>query len=392
MNTVYFDCFNGAGGDMIVAALLDAGADETAVRSAVAALGLAGFTLSVDRVRRQGFAARRFRVDLDGTTSQPHRHLADVIGILDASRLADAVKAQAVEVFTRLARAEAAVHGVGIEAVHFHEVGAVDAIVDVVGAVAALASLRADRVLCSPVPLGSGTVDCDHGVMPVPAPATAELLRGVPTAASTETGELITPTAAAILTTMAGRFGSLPAMTLRSVGYGAGSREGGRVLNLLRVLVGESAAEGESDVVTVLETNLDDATPEIIGHCLHRLLAAGALDAYAVPIHMKKWRPATLLAVLCPPDRADALQTILFSETTTFGIRRQEVTRVKLVRRHAVVETPYGRLRIKIGERDAVRTASPEYEDCRAAAEAHGAALRDVIAAAEAAWARQQSQ
>ena len=385
MTVVYFDCFNGAGGDMIVAALIDAGADADALRKGLASLGVGGYSLSIEKVNKQGFAATRFHVELD-KQKQPHRHLGDITTILDAAPLSATVRQKSRQVFQRLATAEAAVHGTTIDKVHFHEVGAVDAIVDVVGAVLALELLGIDEVRCSPIPVGSGTVECDHGTLPVPAPATVELLEGVPIAASEEVGELTTPTAAAVLTTLARGFGPLPDMTLRSGGYGAGSREGRTRPNLLRVLIGDAADQGDVDQITVLETNLDDVSPEVVGHCIERLLREGARDAYAVPIQMKKSRPGVLLTVLCGGDQVSAMERILFAETTTFGIRRQTAQRTKLRRRHETVTTPFGDLRIKVGERAGLVTASPEYEDCKAAAETHRVPLREVIAAANAAW------
>ena len=385
MAMVYFDCFSGAGGDMIVAALIDAGVDADALRRGLASLGVGGYSLSIEKVNKQGFAATRFHVELD-KRKQPHRHLGDITTILDAAPLSDAVREKSGQVFQRLATAEAAVHGTTIDEVHFHEVGAVDAIVDVVGAMLALELLGIDEVCCSPIPVGSGTIECDHGTLPVPAPATVELLKGVPIAASEEVGELTTPTAAAVLTTLAGGFGPLPEMTLRSGGYGAGSREGRTCPNLLRVLIGDAADRGEVDQITVLETNLDDVSPELVGHCIERLLNEGARDAFAVPIQMKKSRPGVLLTVLCGGDQVSAMERILFAETTTFGIRRQTARRTKLRRRHETVTTPFGELRIKVGERAGLVTASPEYEDCQAAAETHRVPVREVIAAANAAW------
>jgi uncharacterized protein (TIGR00299 family) protein len=387
MNIAYFDCFSGAGGDMIVASLIDAGADADALRRDLASLGVGGYSLSIESVNKQGFAATRFHVELDPEEKQPHRHLKDIVGILEASKLTDRVKQNATRVFERLAEAEARVHGTTIDRVHFHEVGAVDAIIDVVGAVQALELLGVEEVVCSPVPTGSGTVKCDHGVMPVPAPATAELLKGVPLAESDEVGELVTPTAAALLTTLAHKFGPIPAMMVSSIGYGAGTREGVRVPNLLRVLTGRPTDAGETDRITVLETNLDDASPELIGHCMERLLNEGALDVFAVPIHMKKSRTGVVLTVLCGPGRVAVMERILFAETTTFGIRRYQVDRTKMVRRHETVATPFGDIRMKIGLRNGITTVSPEYEDCKAAAHEHGVALRDVIAAANQAWA-----
>lgn len=386
MNVGYFDCFSGAGGDMIVASLIDAGADADALREGLSSLGVGGYSLSIEKVSKQGFAATRFHVELD-KEPQPHRRLKDIKQIIDASALPVTVKQRSVRVFGRLAEAEAAVHGTTVDEVHFHEVGAVDAIVDVVGAVLALDLLGVEQVTCSPIPVGSGTVTCAHGTMPVPAPATAELLKGVPIAACDEVGELTTPTAAAVITTLASTFGPLPGMRITAVGYGAGSREGRTRPNLLRVIVGEAVEEGDVDLITVLETSIDDATPEVIGHCVERLLNEGALDAYAVPIQMKKSRPGVLLTVLCTPNRVRAMEQVLFAETTTFGVRRHDVERRKLPRRHETVTTPFGKVRMKVGERDGVMTASPEYDDCRAAAEKHRVALRDVMAAANQAWA-----
>ncbi|MHC4695722.1 MAG: nickel pincer cofactor biosynthesis protein LarC [Planctomycetota bacterium] len=387
MKIAYFDCFCGAGGDMIVASLLDAGADADALREGLTSLDVEGYALSIEKVNKQGFAATRFSVDLEDRTEQPHRCLEDIVRIIKASALTASVKDKAIHVFERLARAEAAVHGTTIDQIHFHEVGAVDAIVDIVGAILALELLDVQRVLCSPVPVGSGTVNCAHGTLPLPAPATAELLKGVPVAACDEAGELTTPTAAALLTTLADEFGAIPSMTIRAVGYGAGTREGKARPNVLRVMIGQAVGEGETDQITVLETNIDDASPEIVGYCLERVLEAGALDACAVPIHMKKSRSGVLLTVLCKHDQVDAIERILFAETTTFGVRRYTVQRSKMLRRHETVATPFGEIRVKIGERGGVVTAGPEYEDCRAAARQHGVALRDVVAAANQAWA-----
>jgi uncharacterized protein (TIGR00299 family) protein len=390
MKIAYFDCLSGAGGDMIVASLIDAGADADALRDKLAALNVGGYSLSVERVNKQGFAAMRYHVELDEPSQQPHRHLKDIIEILDRSAVPMKVKQRATRIFERLAEAEANVHGTTVEKIHFHEVGAVDAIVDVVGAVLALDLLGVERMVCSPIPVGSGTVTCDHGVMPVPAPATAELLRGVPLSACDEPGELTTPTAAAVLTTLATGFGPLPSMTVTAIGYGAGTRDGQRVPNVLRVMIGETTDDPDTDAITVLETNLDDATPELVAHCMERLLSQGALDVYAVPIHMKKSRVGVMLTVLCSHDQAAAMEAILFAETTTFGVRRQSVTRTIMRRRHETVTTPFGDLRVKIGERGGVVTVSPEYEDCKAAARKHKTALREVIAAANAAWAAKQ--
>jgi hypothetical protein len=386
MKTAYFDCFNGAGGDMIVASLIDAGADADAIRRGLDSLQLTGYSLSISRVQKQGFAATRFHVELSPSEKQPHRHLKDVVQIINRGDLSSRVRELAVSIFTRLAEAEAAVHGTSAETVHFHEVGAVDAILDIVGAALAIETLGVERTICSAIPTGSGTVVCQHGTLPVPAPATVQLLRGVPVVPGQSEGELTTPTAAAVLTTLAEQFGPLPPMRLASVGYGAGSREGTTCPNLLRVLVGEAVVSDDGNEITVLETNLDDASPQVIGHCLERLLAEGALDAYAVPIQMKKWRPGVVLTVLCDPVRIREMERILFAETTTLGIRRHQARRTVMDRRFETVETPFGAIGIKIGELDGASTATPEYEDCKRAAQEHGVALRQVQLAAQQCW------
>lgn len=384
----FFDCFSGAGGDMIVASLLDAGANATALREGLTGLGVGGYSLSIERINKQGIAATRFHVAVEGAAEQPHRHLKKVAEIIDAAKLPDRVRDRAKRIFTRLAEAEAKVHGTTIERVHFHEVGAVDAIIDVVGAALALELLGIEHIACSPIPVGSGTINCSHGVMPVPAPATAELLKGVPIAACDQVGELITPTAAAILATLANEFGAMPSLTTTAIGYGAGTRDGQGRPNVLRVFIGEEAAVDGADVdqVVLLETNLDDATPQTVAHCVERLFNAGVLDAWTQPIQMKKQRAGVMLSVLCSPGDAASIERIVFAETPTFGVRRRLVERAVLRRRHETVATPFGEIRIKIGERQGVTTATPEFEDCRSAALEHGVSLREVIAAADAAW------
>ena len=391
MKVAYFDCFSGAAGDMIVGSLIDAGAAVPELRKGLTSLGLDGYALFIDSVKEHGLAATRFRVDLSEPNDQPYRHLSDITRLLERAPLGESVRKNVHRIFARLAEAEAKVHGTSVDEVHFHEVGAVDAMLDVVGAVLALELLQIDRVLCSPLITGSGTVQCAHGVLPVPAPATVELLDGVPFSSSDEAGELLTPTGAAVLTTLADGFGPMPTMTLESVGYGAGAREGASRPNLLRVLIGRIDDNGDADEITVLETNLDDVSPEVVGRCVDRLLEEGALDVYTVPIHMKKSRTGVLLTVLCEHTLRGRMERILFAETTTFGIRRHSASRVRLRRRFETVSTPFGDVRIKVGERDGVVTASPEYEDCKALADRHGVALRDIMSAASAAWAAGRS-
>lgn len=386
MRIGYFDCFCGAAGDMILGALVGAGLSPDDLRTDLRKLPIKDFELDVREVNKQGFAA--VRVDVRATGKSEHRHLHHITRIIGESGLSPAVKTTASRIFVRLAEAEAKVHGTSIEKVHFHEVGAVDAIVDVVGAAAGIERLGIGRIFCSQIPTGSGTVRCAHGVMPVPAPATAELLKGVPIAACEETGELITPTGAAILTTLSESYGPLPPIRIEKIGCGAGSRDGQTRPNLLRLFIGESS-EGELavDEVIVLETNLDDATGEQIGHAIELLFAAGALDVFSIPIAMKKNRPGILLSVLAAPDRASNCEDVLLKHTSTFGIRRHTSTRHKLERRIETVGTRFGPIRVKIGVRsgEVVRVA-PEYEDCAAAATAHHVALGDVMFEARACW------
>lgn len=387
MTIAYFDCFSGAGGDMIVGALIDAGADVGALRQGLSSLGVDGYSLSIERIKKQGFAATRFDVRLDPSVKPAHRHFHHIRDILQRSTLNDRVRGQAIRVFERLAEAEAKVHGSTVEKVHFHEVGAIDAIVDVVGAMIALELLGVDRVECSPIPTGSGTVRCEHGVMPVPAPGTAELLKGVPIAACDEGGELTTPTAAAVLTTLCEKYGPMPAMTVRSIGYGAGSRDGKTRPNVLRVLIGDAAANVEADVVTMLETNIDDASPQVVAYCLEKVLAAGARDAFITPIVMKKGRCGVLLTVLCEPSMRSMMETIIFAETPTLGIRHRTMDRTVLGRREETVATEFGRVRMKIGAlTGGLCKATPEYEDCKSIALAKGVSLQQVMAAAQRAW------
>ncbi len=386
MNIAYFDCFNGAAGDMIVGALLDTGLDFALFSTALERLGLSNYRITAEKVKKQGIAATYFAVATD-TGTKPHRHLKHIVEIINTAQIAPPVREKAIRIFTRLAEAEAKVHATTIEKVHFHEVGAVDAIIDIIGACLALDMLKIEKVICSPIPVGSGTIRCDHGVMPVPAPATAELLSGVPIAASTETGELCTPTGAAILTTLAEEFGTLPAMTPTAIGYGAGTRDGQTRPNVLRVLIGaEATSSGDIEHVALLETNLDDVTPQVAAYCQEHLLAAGALDAWTQPIQMKKQRNAAMLSVLCRTSDVPAMESIIFRETPTLGIRRRAVERRVLARRIEPVNTRFGEIRLKIGEGCGGTTAMPEYEDCRAAAMKHGVALREVQEEATFAW------
>lgn len=392
MRCGYFDCFSGAAGDMILAAMIHAGLPADTLHDVVARLRLPEVAVQVGAVRRGGLAATHVKVVVGPAAQQQHRHLPDILTLIDAARLSPDVAQRASRVFTRLAEAEAAVHGVAVEKIHFHEVGAADAIVDIVGACAGVEALGLESITCSPLPTGSGTVQCEHGTLPVPAPATAELLRGVPLAACDEPGELTTPTAAALLTTLAASFGPMPPMQITSIGYGAGTRENRSRPNVLRLLIGNQASTSgdQEDRVVVLETQVDDTTGQTVAFAIARLLEAGALDAFALPIVMKKGRPGQLLTALCPREAVPALVAILFRETTTFGIRQSECLRHKLAREQVAVQTRFGPIRVKVGRRGGqVVQAAPEFDDCAAAARENRVPLRTVQDAALRVWTEQ---
>ena len=381
----YFDCFCGAAGDMIVGALLDAGASFDAVREGLDSLGVEGLTVAADKVVKKGISATQFRVIVEGD-DHPHRHLKHVVEIIERGNLPEPVRTGAIASFRRLAEAEAAVHGSTIEKVHFHEVGAHDAIADVVGAHLALHSLGIDSVQASALITGHGTVKCAHGIMPVPAPATARLLEGIPWSAGDVDKEMLTPTGAALLAEMASRFGPAPMMTGTAIGYGAGTRDLPDRPNVLRVLIGEAAAERGTDEVVVLETMLDDMNPEWLPPLLEGLLAQGALDAWLVPVTGKKGRPGHAVTVLCPVGEERTLADHLLTHSTTLGLRIRTEQRLTLGRRIESVSTPYGDIRVKValeGERALRRV--PEYEDCRLAAEKARVPVQSVYDAAIAA-------
>ncbi len=380
MRVAHFDCFSGISGDMTLGALIDAGVPAEPVIAGIASLGLP-VKVEAKKVRKGGFAATQ--VTVEAPDEHAHRHLHHVEKILGQGSLTERQRTLALKIFRRLAEAEAAAHGIAIEKVHFHEVGALDSIADIAGAAIALDLLGAGRVTSGPVPTGVGTVKCAHGIMPLPAPGTAELLRGVPLRPTTIQSELTTPTGAAILTTVVAEYVEAPAMTVERIGHGAGRRDLAEQPNLLRVFVGEASAAGlpgaESDQVWVLETNLDDVPAEVIGYCFDLLFAAGALDVWTTPIAMKKSRPGVLLSVIAPAAAVAAVEEVLFRETQTFGVRRHLAQRHKLKREPATVETPWGPVKGKLGWRDGhAAVFTPEYEDCARIARERGMALQDV--------------
>jgi uncharacterized protein (TIGR00299 family) protein len=366
---------------MILGALLHAGLDQAALLARLECLKLPGWTLEARPVLKNGLAATAVTVTAEETTA--HRTLADITALIDSSELSQIEKALATRIFGRLAEAEARVHGCAVSEVHFHEVGAVDAIVDVVGAACGLGLLGIEAVHVSPLPLGRGFTRAEHGRLPLPAPAVVELLRGVPVTGTDATGETVTPTGAAILVAAAAAFGPLPSMRLEHIGYGAGRRDAEHP-NVLRVLIGEAETAGTADTVLLLETNIDDMNPQLYEHLLGRLFAAGALDVWLTPVYMNKGRPGIVLGVLGRPQDEIALSEVIFRETTTLGLRRQLIERRSLPREIQTVETKFGAVRVKLAFVDGrVARAMPEYDDCRRLAESTGAPLRDILAEAE---------
>jgi uncharacterized protein (TIGR00299 family) protein len=445
MKTAYLDCIGGISGDMTLGALIHAGANVEQLREGLASLGLPDWELQVEPAMKSGIAGRKVEVVVGGVAAgaapllrtptrdqplptgghshehsghthshEPHTHshephghshqahshsqeggtstLAQVTTLIRGSALPASVKETAQRVYTRLAEAEAAVHGTTPDRVHFHEVGAVDSIVDVVGAVYALYLLGVERVVCSPLPNGHGFVRCAHGMMPIPPPATAELLKGCPIRPVDIQGELVTPTGAALASALAAEFGSLPEMTVEAVGYGAGTKDF-PFPNLLRVVIGESREQPrEATRVTLIEANIDDQSPQLYESVTAALFEAGALDVWLTPILMKKGRPAQTLSVLCEPEARERLSAVVFAETTTLGVRYSDWDRACLEREWISVDTEWGPVRVKVGRQGGeLRTAAPEYEDCRTRAAEASVPVKQVQAAAAAlAWQKLQ--
>ena len=375
-HTCYFDCFSGIAGDMAVGALADAGADQRAIQAAIISLEI-GADVSFEKVKRAGISATQFHVKWDEQKS--HRHLSGIVKIIERGALSDRARANALAVFRKLAEAEAAAHDVPIEKVHFHEVGAVDSISDIVGSCVALDQLGISEVYCSPVNTGSGTVTTEHGVLPVPAPATARLLTGAPVYAQGPTMELTTPTGAALATTLSRSFGPLPPMRVAGTGHGAGSRDFPGQPNVLRVILGETTPADEALTVSVIEANIDDLNPQVLAWSAERLFDSGALDVTIEPIIMKKGRPGTMLRVIAKPEDREMLAQQIFAETSTLGVRVYSVERRVRARTFTEVDTPYGKVRVKVSSEG---DFAPEFEDCRKLAISGGVPLKQVIAEA----------
>lgn len=394
MQVLYFDCFAGAAGDMILGALVDAGVPFEALQQALGSLAVGGCEVTADRVVKHGLTAIKFRVHEpaaagpgSGAEAHPHFHLSEIRDAIDRSALSVAGKARANRLFTRLAEAEAAIHGSTTERVHLHEVGALDSIVDIVGAVFALEYLAPDRIVVSPMNVGGGMVRSAHGVFPVPAPATLRLLGDAPVYSSGLPFELLTPTGALVLTDYATSFGPLPAMRVGRIGYGAGDRDLPDVPNVLRVVVGEMDDAAPAMRVTVLACEIDDMNPQIFGVLMDRLYARGALEVFYQPVQMKKNRPGTLMTIVCRPGDRRALTDLVFSETTTIGVRHQEMERECLDRELVSVATPWGEVRIKVARQAGrVLNAQPEFDDVARLAAAHDVPIKDVHAQALKAW------
>ena len=442
MRIVYLECFSGISGDMFLGALVDAGVPARLLEETVAALGV-GAKLEISRVVRSGISATKVDVWVDGEKDMPreeywarqdvaralspakarhdhehphghehshgnshhehteqsrakapaphehehvhpHRGLSEIRQIISAAAISESAKTTAIRTFEALGAAEAKIHSVPVESIHFHEVGAADAIVDIVCAAVGAEALGVDEIVCSRLNVGGGTVECAHGTFPVPAPATVELLKGVPVYSSGIEAELVTPTGAAIAKTLATRFGAFPEMKIEKSAYGAGSRDFPGHPNVLRLVIGEAlpslASKTKSETVSVLEANIDDLNPQVFGYVMDRLLEEGALDVFGMPVQMKKNRPGTLLTVLCKPEDAEKLAQLIFSETTTLGVRRREESRQTLARRWESVRIEWGEVRIKIASMNGtVTNYAPEYEDCRRIAAEHHVPLKTVM-------------
>ena len=381
MKLAYFDCFSGISGDMTLGALVDAGCDLELLRSGLQGLQVPGWTISSEKVWKNGMSATFIRVVTEDQTK--HRSLSAILEIFEKSQLSESVRKNAAAIFRKLGEAEASVHDVPLEKIHFHEVGAVDAIVDIVGACIGFDALGIQKFACSPLNVGGGTAKMAHGVLPVPAPATAKLLQGKPTYSNGVQKELVTPTGAAIVSTLCDSFGPQPQMTVSSIGYGAGSTDLEVQPNVVRIMIGEAdekVVPGFDEEIAVIEANLDDMNPQIYGYLLEKALAAGALDVYTTPVQMKKNRPGTLLTLLCKPQDTNSLMSLVFAETTTFGARTYRAQRRTLPRESVNVHTQFGDVRVKLSRVNGrILHVAPEFDDCRKLAVEKNIPLQQII-------------
>jgi uncharacterized protein (TIGR00299 family) protein len=381
MKTLYFDCFAGASGNMVLGALIAAGVDADALKSELTKLNLPDFELAVEKVDRSGISSTHVRVDIPDEKN--HRHLPEIERIINGSALSNAVKARSTAIFRRLAEAEASVHGIEAPKVHFHEVGAFDAIIDIVGSCIGFEMLGIEQFACSKIHVGSGFVDMAHGKFPVPPPAVAALLTAIPFYSTETEGELITPTGAAIISTVCDTYGAIPELQLEVTGYGAGTRTYEKFPNVLRLMIGWETAvskeKSQTETLAVLETNIDDLSPQILGHFMDRALAEGALDCWFTPIQMKKNRPATLVSLLCRMEDESRFLDLFYRETSTLGVRVQHVQRASLAREVSTVETEFGGIGVKTAYVGGdVVNRQPEFEDVKAAAAASGISVKQL--------------
>ncbi len=381
MKLAYFDCFSGISGDMTLGALVDAGCDLELLRSGLQGLQVPGWTISSEKVWKNGISATFIRVVTEDQTK--HRSLSAILEIFEKSQLSESVRKNAAAIFRKLGEAEASVHDVPLEKIHFHEVGAVDAIVDIVGACIGFDALGIQKFACSPLNVGGGTAKMAHGVLPVPAPATTKLLQGKPTYSNGVQRELVTPTGAAIVSTLCDSFGPQPQMTVSSIGYGAGSTDLEVQPNVVRIMIGEAdekVVPGFNEEISVIEANLDDMNPQIYGYLLEKALAAGALDVYTTPVQMKKNRPGTLLTLLCKPQDTNSLMSLVFAETTTIGARTYRAQRRTLPRESVNVHTQFGDVRVKLSRVNGqILHVAPEFDDCRKLAVEKNIPLQQII-------------
>lgn len=376
MSTIYFDCFSGISGDMILGSLIDLGLSVSYLKNELKKLNISGYEISVKKVKKNQIVGTDF--DVVVKERQHHRMLSDVYDLIENSQLNEKIKEMSKKIFQKLAEAESKIHNTKIDNVFFHEVGAIDSIIDIVGSAIGITKLQINNICCSCLPLGVGFVTCSHGMIPLPAPATVELLKGVPVYSTNIKHELVTPTGAAIITTLATHFGEMPLMKINKVGYGAGKTELEHP-NLLRVFIGELCNDYDFDITSTIETNIDDMNPEIYDYLIQRLMDNGALDVFLTGIQMKKNRPAVKLSVITSVENCDKIIDIIFNETTTLGIRIYNTRRIKLFVEKRTVKTEYGDISVKIGMiNDKIKTISPEYEECKQLAEKSNMPLKDI--------------
>jgi len=391
MKVAYFDCFSGISGNMILGALIDLGLDIEELRAELSNLPLQGYQLEARRVAKQGISAIYVDVVAHGDEAEKGRKLKDILNLIDQSEINEEVKGLSKQIFVRLGEAEAKIHNQDLTSVHFQEIGAIDTLIDILGSLIGLKLLGIERVSCSPLNVGKGLVRCSHGLLPIPAPITAELLKGLPVYATDVEGELTTPTGAAIITSIATHFGDMPSLRIQKVGYGAGKMDLA-IPNLLRVFVGEAMEQAKdytTEGVTVLETNIDDMNPQFYDHIMESLLQAGALDVFLTPVQMKKNRPGTLLSVIIPRGQVEKLLDILFKESTTLGVRVSETRRLSLPRSFHLIKTKFGEIRVKVAHRgNSIIKMAPEYEDCKKAAKDYQVPLSQVYAEVQRKWKR----